>query len=375
MPNNSYTAGVRPIRRSPGGATASNIARLYQQIPAMAVVLDERGIILGLSRECAVQFSANAARLVGRSILSLAHRDDRAAVAHALREAERHRDRIAHCEFRIWRGRKPALDLHASVRAANRGEGATVLHAVCSDITDRVTLEQTLEKRSSELNELASELLVAQERERRRIAQDMHDTVGHNLALAKFNVDCLLRSPLGESQRDSVECVRELLQDTIDAVRSLTFALDSSPVAGRGLDTAIEDLGQTLSASSSLQFSLSSRPRTRRLAEAARITLFRAVRELLVNAVKHAAAQTVRVSIGEDESHLNILVVDDGIGIDLAALPTAPGQGLRNLRHNIDRLDGQLTIRKRDPRGTLVMLRVPYARIGVDRDEDRRRTR
>lgn len=351
-------------RRRSADATSSNIAQLYLQIPAMAVVLDERGIILALSRECAIQFSSHATRLVGRSILSLAHQDDRDVVAAALADAARNRDRIAHCEFRVWRGEKPPLDLHASVRAAHRGDGPAVLHAVCSDITDRVSLEQLLERQSSELSELASELLVVQDRERRRIAADMHDTVGHNLALAKFSIDGLRAMELDTEAQRTVDRVRQLLQDTIDAVRCVTYALDASPLQGRGLDAAVEDLGQSMSADTPLQFSLSSRPRQRRLAEPARIALYRAVRELLVNVAKHANADTVRVSIGDDASHLNIMVADNGSGIDTVALSDASGRGLRHLQRQIEALDGTMTIRNRDAGGTAVTLRLPYTRIG-----------
>lgn len=353
-------AEVRRRARTP----PTNIAQLYQQIPAMAVVLDERGIILAMSRECAIQFSSHATRMIGRSILSLAHHDDRSTVASALAEALQNRDRIAHCEFRVWRGEKPSLDLHASVRAANRGEGPTVLHAVCSDITDRISLEQLLQRRSSELSDLASELLVAQDRERRRIAADMHDTVGHNLALAKFSIDGLNRDQLDPDTGATFDRVRALLQDTIDAVRSLTFALDSSPLQDSGLDAAVEELGQNLSADTPLRFSLSSRPRARRLNESSRIALYRAVRELLVNAAKHADADTVRVSIGEDATHLNIMVADNGIGIDTAALARATGRGLRNLQRHVEALNGELAIRNRDAGGTAVTIRVPYNHIG-----------
>lgn len=377
MHNDNKASANDPRRLAEATAAAhsgsGNIAQLYQQIPAIAVVLDERGIILALTHECAVQFSAHANRLVGRSILSLAHRDDRPTVVAALHDAARYRDRITHCEFRIWRGRQPPLSLRASLRAAHRGDGPTVLHAVCSDISDRVSLELSLEKNASELNQLASELLVAQEAERRRIAADMHDTVGHNLALAKFNVDCLADAKLDDMTREAVDCVGRLLQDTIDAVRALTFALDSTPVQDRGLDNAIEDLGQSLAAGSGLQFSLSSRPRQRRLNDAARITLYRAVRELVVNAVKHARAQNIHVSVGDDTSELRIRVADDGIGIDLGDLAVTRGRGLRTLRRNVHRLHGHMQIGNRKGGGTSVLINVPYTSVGSP-DEHRHRT-
>lgn len=352
---------VNPPARGP--ASSSAVAELYQDLPAIAAILDERGIILALSKEAEVKFGANARLLIGRSVMSLAHRDDRANVVEAIQSALEKRDQIAHCEFRIWRGAKPALRLRTSIRAATVSGPATLL-AVASDMTDEALLERQLTQRSSELGEMANRLVIAQHEERRKIAADMHDTVGHSLALAKFHVDGLRAHELSDDGRKAVDGAAKTLQDAIDAVRSLTFTLNSTPLHDHGLDAAIEELGQSLSLTNDLQFSLSSRPRPKRLSQTSRILLYRIVRELLVNVAKHAKASRVRVSIGLIGTDLHIAVVDDGVGIGRQNLESHKGTGLRSTRSRVAALGGSMSIEPHDDRGTRVWITVPFVSVG-----------
>lgn len=342
---------------------AHRVAELYASLPAIAAILDERGIILALSEQAAAKFGANAPRLVGRSVLSLAHHDDRASVARAIGHALDHRSQIAHCEFRIWRGNRPALRLRTSIRAATSTSGPTTLLAVASDITDQVLLEQQLNQRSSELSEMTNRLVIAQYEERRKLAADMHDGIGHSLALAKFQVDGLRAMALAEPARKTVENVAQRLKEAIDSVRSLTFELNSTPLDDRGLDAAVDELGHSLSLANNLHFSLSSRPRPERLTGASRILLYRTIRELLVNVVKHANAKHVRVSIGLADARLAIAVVDDGVGIANPETQVTAGSGLRSIRQRIEALGGRLSIESRPRAGTRVSITLPYSEI------------
>lgn len=363
----SYRDNVRNLTEAPVSIQrASDFADAYEDIPAIAALLDERGIIHAVSRQCEKHFG-DAGRFVGRSLVSLAHSDDRGKLVNALRDALTDRDTITHCEFRIYRGAKMPLRLQLSLRAASRDSGPSLLLAVASDVSDRVRIENQLLKRTSELSDMAGKLLAAQDHERRRIAADMHDTVGHHLALAKFQVDGLRHLQLDEPARASIDSARELLQEAIDAVRSLTFSLNSSSLEDNGLDAAIEDFGQSLSLNNALQFGLSSRPRQRRLGKEGRIMLYRVVRELLVNAVKHARATQLRVSIGSDDEYLHFAVIDNGIGIRPGSLQKASGTGLRSVSQQIEDVNGVIAIEARDGGGTQVRFSVPYAVVGQSR--------
>ncbi|MBT8132634.1 MAG: PAS domain-containing sensor histidine kinase [Gammaproteobacteria bacterium] len=351
----------------PGGNPHASVTDFYEDIPAIAAIFDERGIILSISREASGKFSNNASRMVGRSIYSLAHRDDRQRLADAVQTALADRSQITYCELRIWRGRQPALTLRTSIRAATTGDGPAVLLAVASDVSDEVLLERQLLKRSSELSEMANRLVVAQNEERRRIAADMHDSVGHNLALAKFQIDGLKGLDLDESGEKAVASASQQLQEAIDTVRSLTFTLHSTPLHSEGLDAALDELGQSLTIRQNLQFSLSSRPRSRRLSRPARLSVYRIVRELLVNVVKHAQASQVRVSVGEDERFLHILVADNGVGI-ADKTRSSSGTGLQSVRSQLKLFNGEFSIESSANDGTRISVRLPYHSIEAKRE-------
>lgn len=339
-------------------------ANLYENIPAIAAILDEMGIILALSRAATDKFGTDASRLVGRSILSLTHREDRPQIIKAIRNALQDRSHISHFEFRVWRGDSPALKLRTSLRAATPDTGPAILLAVSSDMTDQDLLEQQLEGRSSELNEMANRLVVAQNQERRRIAADMHDGVGSSLALAKFQVHGLKSLALDEAGHQAVDSAVKTLDEAISALRSLTFSLHSTPLNEQGLDAAIEELGQSLSLHQDLQFTLSSRPRSQRLDPKAREYVYRIIRELLVNVVKHAKARAVKVSIGADNTHLQIAVVDDGIGFSCNNHGTTSGTGLITIRNQIESHGGALSIQEANEGGTRVRISLPFSKIG-----------
>jgi len=333
----------------------------------IAAIFDQQGIILALSKEATAFFGARADQFIGRSILSLAHKDDCPGIATAIGNALNDRSSVAHCEFRIWRGSAPALRLRALIRAASTGSEPTILVAVTSGNLSLPMLEGELDRRSSELGEMAHQLVLAQREERRKLAKDMHDSVGHSLALAKFQIDGLREYvPPGIGQK-AIDCAGNLLADAIESVRSLTFALNSTALQTEGLDAAIEELGHSLSIKNDLQFTLTSRPRSKRLNKAARISLYRIIRELLVNVIKHAHASSVRVSIGADEYDLHILVADNGIGMSQSVDKRAGGTGLASIRNEITDLDGQLTVESGTEGGTRIFITLPYSRIGEGR--------
>ena len=96
----------------------------------------------------------------------------------------------------------------------------------------------------------------------------------------------------------------------------------------------------------------------------ARIAVFRAVQECLINIVKHSRAKSVLLKVSIDDDHLSVILRDDGIGIDEARIETPQSHGLLGMRHRIESLDGTLTIRNLGPNvGTECRFTVPLERI------------
>lgn len=225
------------------------------------------------------------------------------------------------------------------------------------NIEDRKSSEEQVLAYQEQLQSLASELSLSEERERRRIATNLHDRIGQALAFARLKLAGLAREQprLGE--------VQELIERAIHDTRSLTVELSPPVLYELGLVAALEWLATGNQQEHGIQTHFQDDGQPKPLDENFRIVLFQAVRELLVNVVKHARATQVRVSVRRDADDLRIVVEDDGAGFDQASLrakcETIRSFGLFNIRERVEYLGGQVMIQSEPGRGTKVALTAP----------------
>jgi len=224
-----------------------------------------------------------------------------------------------------------------------------------------------------QLRSLASELTLIEERERRHIAVDLHDRVGQTLAVVQMKLDALTSSPLGAGQREALDEVSSLIRQTGEDIRSLTFELSPPVLYELGLEAAIEWLAEQFEAQHGLRIEVIDDRQPKPLDEDVRTLIFRAVRELLVNVVKHARADTARVSLLREGDSIRAEVADDGIGFD-ASQPVTPnhltgGFGLFSVRERLDSIGGSFEIDLVSDHGTRVLLVAPLSRDGETASE------
>ncbi len=160
--------------------------------------------------------------------------------------------------------------------------------SVVRDITERRRAEDKLLAQRQQLRSLASELVLAEERERRRIAADLHDHACQDLALARMTLHSLLEgSPL--VQEAMIREVDATVEGVLGDIRDLTFDLSSPTLYKFGLEAALEELlDDKMRGKHGLECRFFNDDQAKPLTEDLRVLLFRSVRELLVNVVKHA---------------------------------------------------------------------------------------
>jgi signal transduction histidine kinase len=211
---------------------------------------------------------------------------------------------------------------------------------------------------------------VAEEGERRRIASALHDRLGHGLALAKIKLGMLQRAERSGASAGLTGEILGLLDEAIREIRSLTFELSPPVLHELGLEPAIEDLCDRLARASRVRFYCETDPQPRPLAREQRILLYRGLRELLHNIVKHAQARSARVGVHRTGSEIRILVEDDGVGFDVAALPgptdTSSGFGLFSVREGLASVGGRLEIDSAPAKGSRIALVAPLEEGAVD---------
>ncbi len=227
-------------------------------------------------------------------------------------------------------------------------------------IIEHMRAEQALHTSRQQLRSLVSELSLIEERERRRIATELHDSVGHTLALCKIKLGTL-QEPL--SSIDHAGCldeIYELINDAIQCARSLTFELSPPVLHELGLEAALEWLVERSQQKYGILIDFASDRQPKLLDHDVQILLFQATRELLVNVVKHAQARNARVSIRRDCDDIRLSVEDDGIGFDTSEVaPTTNSTdalGLFNIRERLNHIGGHLEIQSEPGHGTRVTI-------------------
>jgi signal transduction histidine kinase len=265
---------------------------------------------------------------------------------------------------------------------------ATVLHAeggiqilsLARDITERKRTETALrelntaleskvaqrtaqlQQRARQLQKLTLELTEAEERERKRLAEILHDDLQQVLAAAKFQVGLLngrLRDD-AESQ-ELAEHARNLLIDAIAKSRSLSHQLRPPVLSQSDLGEVFEWLAQEMQTKHGLTVHLEIGERMELASEALRVLLYKVAQELLFNVIKHAGVREATLRLRRQCGRLRLSVADRGRGFDPAAPGCTVGFGLLSIRERVGLLGGRLKIRSAPGRGSVFLLSVPDA--------------
>jgi signal transduction histidine kinase len=205
---------------------------------------------------------------------------------------------------------------------------------------------------------MAFDASLAEERERRRIAADLHDRIGQALTLAQMKLQTL--NPAG-SRPIAVDEALDLLAQSIVDTRTLVFELSPPILYELGLEPALSWLAEDLGKRSGVHIEVSDDGATKPLDDGTAGVVFRAVRELLTNVLKHAQTSHAKVSLRRAGNQLEIDIEDQGAGFDVevARNPATHGFGLFGVREQISRLGGTMDLRSHPQQGTCVSLRLP----------------
>jgi len=274
---------------------------------------------------------------------------------------------------RVWRTGKPQ---HCPVSVYEQGRisiwrqnyvyklpsGEIVI--LYEDITERKQAEQKLLDYQEQLKSLASQLSLAEERERRYIAIELHDRISQSLVIAKVKLDALGESTFSEETAIHLKEIRNLLDQTIQNTRSLTFDLSSPILYELGFEAAVAEwLTEQIQGKHGIATEFEDDGQPKPLDESVCVLLFRDVRELLINVIKHAHASKVKVSVRKRGEKVCVTVEDNGVGFDpgrIATMPTKTGGfGLFSIRERLEQLGGRLVVESRSGGGSKVTMTAP----------------
>ncbi len=330
------------------------------------VIAGSDGIITFANAMAARTFGYDPHELVGVSVDALVPEDLRAA--HATNRAAfgampTGREMGANRELRGRRKNGSFFPIEVTL-STMEGEPGPLAVAFISDITERKQNEARIAKYKKNLQEMAFDSVIAEEKQRRQIATGLHDNIGQALALAQIRLTAA-RSKTGKAARADLDESMRLIAQAISDTRSLTFELSPPVLYDLGLSAAVGWLGEQLESQHGGRVAIESDAALEKLDDETSSLLFRAVRELLTNVVKHARTPAATVSLRRDGDSLAVVVEDQGTGFDPARIGRHEATetfGLFSVREQITRLGGAFDVVSGVDRGTKITLRVPIAK-------------
>ncbi len=242
--------------------------------------------------------------------------------------------------------------------------GGTGIGGIGIDVTPRILAEERARGYAADVRRLMDRLVAAQESERRRLADDLHDLIGQNLTALGIDLTTLkqrLHSEVDPSAGARIDVMRALVEKTIDAIRGVMTDLRPPALEEFGLAPALRWYAAEFSERTGMKASLSVAGGERRLPRDAELALFRIAQEALTNAAKHSGANSVHVGIAEEAGLMQLSVEDDGRGFADpvgARSERRGGWGLAAMRERAEAHGGTLRI-EFPGRGTRLIVEIP----------------
>lgn len=212
-------------------------------------------------------------------------------------------------------------------------------------------------------NELFNAIAATQDKERKRIAEDIHDSLGSILSAAKLKLSSLKENQpvMSAVHLEKYQVTMQLLDEASSELRNISHNIMPATLSKLGLVAALKNLFNTISSHSGIQINFSTHDFGNRIAEETEISIYRIVLELINNIVKHAQATKVTVQLIRYPDSINLSVEDNGRGFNFQhELFAQKGIGLGNVLSRVDYLKGTINADTSPGRGTTIIIDIPY---------------
>jgi signal transduction histidine kinase len=201
--------------------------------------------------------------------------------------------------------------------------------------------------------------ITIRENERKRIANDLHDSLGPLLSAVKLNISSV--DIPGREDQETLEKTARYLDEIISSMRRISYDLLPNTLERRGLVEAIREFISQVNGKQTINIQLYV-VKEIRVSKDKEIHIFRMIQEIVHNTLKHAKAKSLQIGMSEEGGHLLFLTKDDGRGFDKEKeLGTAGGLGLKSLASRCEILNGILSLESKPGAGTNYFIKIPVS--------------
>lgn len=270
----------------------------------------------------------------------------------------------------FWNNRR----LQAKNREIDRQR--TLLEAARQQLADsNITLELRVNERTKELVEANQELIRKNEEikealfkgqtiERKRVALELHDNLSSLLSAVNMSIQVINPNNLSESEQSVYQNVKQLIQNAYAEVRNISHNILPAELEREGLAMTLTTLVDRLNQTSVTQFSLTVTALQERLPVEIEFNLYSIVLELINNAIKHAKAANVAISLLKTDDGIELSVTDDGVGLKQSH--SKRGIGLQNIQARLDSLGGAFDTLLPAQKGTRIQIKIPIDTVHIN---------
>ncbi|WP_298550795.1 sensor histidine kinase [uncultured Algibacter sp.] len=199
-------------------------------------------------------------------------------------------------------------------------------------------------------------MIEGQEKERQRIANDLHDDLGGLMATVKLHFNVLKDKQTPEL----FDKTTGLLDEAYNKIRSIAHAKNSGVIAKQGLLKAVQNMADKISVSNKITVDVIDHGLENRLENSLELTIFRIIQELITNVIKHADANEATIHLTNHDETLNIMIEDNGKGFNPSQITTKnKGMGISSIDKRVEHLNGTMTIESEHTKGTTIIIDIP----------------
>lgn len=249
---------------------------------------------------------------------------------------------------------------------------ATVLVAIILVLTYRSRIEKGKKElllKEQKINELLKNqeiraldmMMEWQEKERKRVAKDLHDRLGSMLSTIKLQFSSMEGKieKIREENASQFSLTCNLLDEAVEEVRRVSHNMISGTLTKFGLVPALEDLANNIMASGQISCELIVSHMEERLSGNQEIMIYRMIQECVSNALKHSQAKSLIIQLIRHDEELTVMVEDDGVGFKLDDAKEKKGLGLSNVESRVKQLNGRCTFDTAPGQGTTIIAEIP----------------
>lgn len=333
------------------------------------VILDRSGRFIFANGSITTDMGLSAADVIGRTVWDVSPPEYAEPLMDGVREA------ISAGAPTVRQVRRPSRErdrwYEARIQPVREADGVCRRALIIlTDMTQRKEAEDRVLSYQEQLRSLTVELALTEQRERKRLASELHDGIGQTLAASKIKLGALKKSARHGVDAKLIDEVWQLIDQTIQDTRTLTFQLSPPILHELGLEPALEWLAETFRARYGIDITFDDDGQRKPLGPDLSGLLFQSAQELLINAAKHGQPSHVRVSCRRAGEQILIEVEDDGGGFEPAQIDAAGqnphGFGLFSIRERLGPLGGDMQVRSSTGQGTSILLSVPLRESGED---------